>query len=26
VRVRKPHPPVPGDFDGVEVEIQRHYG
>ena len=25
VRVRKPHPPVPGDFDGVEVEIQRRY-
>ena len=25
VRVRKPHPPVPGDFDGIEVEITRHY-
>lgn len=25
VRVRKPHPPVPGDFEGVEVEIQRRY-
>lgn len=25
VRVRKPNPPVPGDFDGVEVEIQRRY-
>lgn len=25
VRVRKPHPPVPGDFDGVEVEIKRRY-
>jgi len=25
VRVRKPHPPVPGDFDGVEVEIHRRY-
>jgi dihydroneopterin aldolase len=25
VRVRKPHPPVPGDFDGIEVEIQRRY-
>ena len=25
VRVRKLHPPVPGDFDGVEVEIQRHF-
>jgi len=25
VRVRKPHPPVPGDFDGVEVEIRRRY-
>ena len=23
VRVRKPHPPVPGDFDGIEVEIRR---
>lgn len=26
VRVRKPLPPVPGDFDGVEVEIRRAYG
>lgn len=26
VRVRKPAPPVPGDFDGVEVEIHRSYG
>lgn len=26
VRVRKPLPPVPGDFGGVEVEIRRHYG
>ncbi|MGY8824806.1 MAG: dihydroneopterin aldolase [Candidatus Latescibacterota bacterium] len=25
VRVRKPNPPVPGDFDGIEVEIQRQY-
>ena len=25
VRVRKPHPPVPGDFDGVEVEIHRRF-
>jgi 7,8-dihydroneopterin aldolase/epimerase/oxygenase len=25
VRVRKPNPPVPGDFDGVEVEIHRQY-
>lgn len=25
VRVRKPNPPVPGDFDGIEVEIQREY-
>ena len=25
VRVRKPHPPVPGDFDGVEVEINRRF-
>lgn len=23
VRVRKPHPPVPGHFDGLEVEIER---
>jgi dihydroneopterin aldolase len=23
VRVRKPHPPVPGDFDGIEVEVRR---
>ena len=26
VRVRKPDPPVPGHFDGVEVEIHRTYG
>lgn len=26
VRVRKPHPPIDADFDGVEVEIQRSYG
>jgi len=26
VRVRKPRPPVPGTFDGVEVEIHRRYG
>lgn len=26
VRVRKPRPPVPGDFDGVEVQIRRRYG
>jgi dihydroneopterin aldolase len=25
VRVRKPNPPVPGDFDGIEVEIRRQY-
>ena len=25
VRVRKPRPPVPGDFGGVEVEVRRHY-
>jgi len=25
VRVRKPHPPVPLAFDGVEVELQRRY-
>ncbi|MFH1571341.1 MAG: dihydroneopterin aldolase [Gemmatimonadota bacterium] len=25
VRVRKPQPPVPGRFEGVEVEIRRHY-
>ena len=23
VRVRKPNPPVPGNFDGVEAEIRR---
>ena len=23
VRVRKPDPPVPGDFDGIEVEVRR---
>lgn len=23
VRVRKPHPPVPSHFDGLEVEIER---
>jgi len=23
VRVRKPNPPVPGNFDGVEVEVRR---
>ena len=25
VRVRKPHPPVPLAFDGVEVELRRTY-
>ena len=25
VRVRKPHPPVPAHFDGLEVEIRRQY-
>ncbi|MDP6777791.1 MAG: dihydroneopterin aldolase [Candidatus Latescibacteria bacterium] len=23
VRVRKPNPPVPGHFDGIEVEVRR---
>ena len=25
VRIRKPHPPIDADFDGIEVEIQRSY-
>jgi 7,8-dihydroneopterin aldolase/epimerase/oxygenase len=25
VRVRKPHPPVAANFDGLEVEIRRQY-
>ena len=25
VRVRKPNPPVPGHFDGVEVEVSRGF-
>ena len=25
VRVRKPDPPVPGHFDGVEVEVHRSF-
>lgn len=26
VRVRKPNPPIDGHFDGLEVEIERHFG
>ncbi len=25
VRVRKPHPPLPAQFDGVEVEVRRGF-
>ncbi len=26
VRVRKPNPPMEGHLDGLEVEIERHFG